>query len=95
MKKKEKLTRRIRRALELDEILPERDTLEMRGNSELTVRECERIVSYSENEIKLSLREYVLTVRGEGLFSSSFLGRTVRVDGSIDALVFEKRGRSK
>lgn len=95
MKNKEKLGKRVRRALELDQILPDRDMLEMRGNEELTVRECERILSYGEREIRLSLREYVLTICGEGLFSSSFAGRTVRVDGAISSLTFERRGRRK
>lgn len=93
MKGKEGLKLKIKRALELDELLGERDVLEMRGSSELTVRECGRILSYSESEIKLSLREYILSIRGEELFCSSYLGGIVRVDGEIFSLDIQRRER--
>ncbi len=92
MKNKEKLGARIKRALEIDEILGENDSLEMRGTRELTVRECRHIIHYSDNEIKLALKEYVLVIRGEGLFCTSYLGGSVCVDGQIYELKFETRG---
>ena len=91
MKKKVGLGKRIKRALELDELMGERDTLMLSGTSDLTVRECGRILKYSESEIKLSLREYILKIEGEGLYCTSYLGGTVRVDGDIDSLCFERR----
>lgn len=92
MKKKEKLGARIRRALEIDEIIGENDTLEMRGTRELTVRECRNIIHYADEEIRLALREYVLIIRGDGLYCTSYHGGAVCVDGRIDELKFELRG---
>lgn len=92
MKSKEKLGTRIKRALEIDEILGENDTLEMRGTRELTVRECRHIIHYAEEEIRLALREYILIIKGEGLYCTSYSGSTVCVDGRIDELKFQMRG---
>ena len=93
MKREEKLSKKIMRALEFNEILDERDALEMRGSSELTVREVIRFLHYSDNEIKLSLREYILRIAGEELYCSSYLGGVVRVSGNIMFLEIEKKGR--
>ena len=92
MKSKEKLGKRIKRALEIDEILGENDTLEMRGTRELTVRECRNIIYYADEEIRLALREYVLVIKGNGLYCTSYSGGAVCVDGRIEELKFEIRG---
>ena len=91
MKNKEKLGVRIKRALELDEILGENDTLEMRGTKELMVRECRHIIHYADEEIRLALKEYILTIRGDGLYCTSYSGGAVCVDGKIEELKFEMR----
>ena len=93
MKKKEGLKKKLRRALELDELIGERDCLEMSGNSDLNVREVSRILLYSENEIKLSLKSYILRICGEELYCSSYLGGTVRVVGEISSVEFERRSK--
>ena len=93
MKDKEGLGEKIRRALDIDELVDERDALEMRGSSELTVREVTRFLHYSETEIRLLLKKYILRVVGEGLFCSSYLGGIVRVNGEISSLEIAKRGR--
>ncbi len=91
MKKNPRLAVAIRRALELDEIGGGRDRLEMRGTQSLLVSKCLGILRYSESEIRLSLSESVLTVCGEGLYCSSYLGGSVRVDGEISSLSFVAR----
>ena len=93
MKDKEGLGEKIRRALDIDELVDEGDALEMRGSSELTVREVTRFLHYSETEIRLLLKKYVLRIVGEGLFCSSYLGGIVRVNGEISSLEIAKRGR--
>lgn len=95
MKQKEKLSKKIIRALEFNEIIDERDALEMRGASELMIREVRRFLHYSDSEIKLSLREYILTIFGEELYCSSYLGGLVRVNGNIFSLQIEKRERGR
>lgn len=92
MKNKEKLGAKIKRAFELDEILGENDTLELRGTRELTIRECRHIIHYADDEIRLALREYILIIRGQGLYCTSYAGGTVRVDGGITELKFDTRG---
>lgn len=92
MKSKEKLGRKIKRALEIDEILGENDILEMHGTRELTVRECRNIIHYADKEIRLALREYILTIKGEGLYCTSYSGGVVCVDGRLEELKFEMRG---
>jgi sporulation protein YqfC len=91
MKSREKLGAKIRRALEIDEILGENDTLEMRGTRELTIRECRHIIHYDDEEIRLSLKEYILTIKGDGLYFTSYAGGTVCVDGRILELKFDMR----
>lgn len=91
MKTGENLKKRMRRALELDEITGECDTIQMRGSGELTVRECKRILHYSETEIRLSLCGYVLIIKGADLFCASYSGGAVRVDGDISSIELDKR----
>lgn len=95
MRSRDKLGKRIIRAMQMDEIVDERDSFFMRGSSELTVREVVRFLHYSESEIRLSLREYVLKICGEGLYCSSYLGGVVIVYGDIDNLQIERRGGRK
>lgn len=83
--------KKLRAALELDDLIDERDALELRGASELTVREVARFLHYSENEIRLSLREYILKITGEELYCSSYIGGVVRVCGDIFALEIDRR----
>lgn len=92
MKNREKLGTRIKRALEIDEIIGENDVLEMRGTRELTIRECRNIIHYADEEIRLALREYILIIKGNGLYCTSYSGGTIRVDGMISDLKFELRG---
>ena len=91
MKGKEKLGKRFIRALQMDEIVDQRDAFEMRGNSELTVREVVRFLHYSECEIRLSLREYILKISGEKLYCSSYRGGIVIVYGEISNLQIDKK----
>lgn len=91
MKNREKLKKKVRRAFEIDEIMGECDTFEMRGDGELTVRECRRILHYSETEIRLSLCGYSLIVKGNDLFCASYSGGAVRVDGDIISIELDKR----
>lgn len=91
MKKNERLGARIKRALEIDEILGDNDVLEMRGTKEITVRECRHIIHYAEDEIKLALKEYVLIILGKDLYFTSYSNGFVRVDGKIFELKFVTR----
>ena len=91
MKSREKLRKKMRRAFEIDEIIGDCDTMEMRGDRELTVRECRRILHYSESEIRLLLCGYTLLIRGNELFCASYSGGSVRVDGEIKSIEIDKK----
>lgn len=92
MRAKEKLADKIKRLFGIDEIVGAPDTLEMRGVGELTVRECHHIIHYGEDEIRLSLKEYILIIQGEELYCTSYAGGAVCVDGRIEELKFKQRG---
>lgn len=94
MKNKEKLSKRIKNALEIDELAMDTDLVEMRGQSDLTVRGCKRILHYGEEAISLSMNKYILKICGIGLYLASFNNGAVRVSGEIASLEFEAR-RSK
>ena len=83
---KRSVGKRIRDALELDDINCKSDLLELRGKEELTVRSCRRILSYSEEEIKLQLCEYTLVIKGSRLYCASYYANAVRIDGAIASL---------
>ncbi len=93
MKDREKLKKRLKRAIGTDEIIGEHDLLELHGLSELIVRGCGAILYYSETEIKLSMKKYVLKISGRELYCVSYLAGAVEIDGEIEALELLKRGR--
>ena len=95
MRKNEKLGKRLIHSLDIDELVIPHDMVEMRGTDELTIREVGRFLHYSDSEIRLSLREYILKISGEGLYCSSYLGGVVRVNGEIKNLEIEKRERGR
>ena len=93
---KRSVAKRIRDALELDDISCKRDLLELRGRGDLTVRSCHEILSYSEERIALRLCEYILVIRGKGLYCASYYANAVRVDGEIASLeIVEGKGDKK
>ena len=89
--KKQRMGDKIRHALELGDFNLCSDALEMRGGEDLTVRGCAAILHYSNVEIRLSLRSYVLIVRGEGLYCASYYSGAVCIEGDIRSLEFDKR----
>lgn len=83
---KKSVRERIRHALELEDMTCGGDMLELRGKGDLTVRGCRAILLYSEKEISLRLNKYVLTIKGESLYCSSYYECAVRVEGTILSL---------
>lgn len=93
MKERDGFAKKIKRALEINELMGERDRIEMVGLNELDVREVGRILFYSETEIRLSLRSYILKICGRDLYCVSFLGAVIRVSGEIESLEFDRRNK--
>lgn len=66
--------------------------LELRGRNALTVHGCRRILDYRPEEIRLAVKNAVLSVRGERLICTSYLAGAVSIDGRIDAMIFDPDG---
>ena len=99
MKNKERtgsgsLKDKVARGLGVEDMVCGADMLEMRGRGDLTVRGCRKILLYTAQEIRLLLCEYVLVIKGEGLYCASYYAGAVRVDGEIASLEFEGKERS-
>ncbi len=67
------------------------EELSLCGTHVLNVRGCGAILNYSEEEIRLSMRSYILRIVGRGLFCASYLYGCVRVEGEICLLSIEGR----
>ena len=66
----------------------ETQTIVLHGREEATVYGCRRILSYSPQEICFGMKRDRLTVTGNGLYCSSFVGGTVTVMGRIDSFAY-------
>lgn len=72
------------------EALPHGFALALSGERELTVWGCRHILSYSAEEILLSLGARRLRVSGEGLLCAAFGAGAVTVTGEILTLSLER-----
>lgn len=57
--------------------------LQMRGEHQLTVNGCRRILEYSPQRIVLAIKGFALVVCGECLICSSYFERAVGIEGVI------------
>lgn len=62
--------------------------IEMLGNREIIIDGCKGVVEYSENLIKLSLGESVLSLSGDSLVIKSFDNSVVVISGQICEISF-------
>ena len=70
------------------EALPHGFALTLSGQRELTLLGCRHILTYSEEEILLSMGRRTLRVGGRGLLCASFAAGALTVTGEIDTLSF-------
>ena len=62
--------------------------LELRGQNELKVQGCRRIVGYTSEEIVLRLRRGALCVRGRNMNCTSYHSGCVTIEGWIEGMNF-------
>ncbi len=72
------------------ETLPHGFALALSGQRELTLWGCQRILSYSAEEIVLSVGARTLRVTGKELLCTAFGAGAVTVTGEIDTLAFSR-----
>lgn len=57
--------------------------LQMRGEHQLIVSGCRKILEYSPQRIRLAIKGFSLVICGEGLVCSSYFERAVGIEGII------------
>ncbi len=72
----------------LSEMFADEPKIEMLGNREIIIDGCKGVVEYSENLIKLSLGESVLSLSGDSLVIKSFDNSVVVISGQICEISF-------
>lgn len=62
--------------------------LDMRGRHTLTVHGCRKILDFNPDEVRLALKDSVLTVRGKRLICTAYLAGAVGIEGYICGIAF-------
>ena len=68
-------------------------SLHMRGEREMYICGCRRILEYSQTKISLSIKGFALIIRGEGLTCISYFERAVGIEGKIDSIEIDRGER--
>ena len=93
MKIKHQLSVRERRALNLpEEIYGGGPFIELRGQREVCVQGCRKILLCEPDIVRLALRDGILAVRGHGLVCSTYFAGAVGIRGKICVVSFEEEG---
>ncbi len=97
-KYKKQMSQRILKLLDLPpEAMPRRSVIELHGDSFLKIEGGGAILLYTEDEIRIALRngKKTLCVRGCGLSCSSYNMGNLGIDGEIRELAFDGGGEKK
>lgn len=83
--------------LRLPELLPTGETAVLYGDRRIVIRGCKKILSYSPAEIRMQLKNCILSVRGNELICSCFSGGCTTLQGKILCVEYQKNrgGRGK
>jgi sporulation protein YqfC len=72
----------------LPEMFVDEPRIEMTGNREIIIDGCKGVVEYTENNIRISLGESVLSLSGDNLVIQTFDNDVVIIDGMISDIDF-------
>ncbi len=87
--RRESLREIVSRKLDIQpDIIPGGSLFEVRGRSSMTVSGCGKILLYTPQEIRLSLKKSMLSVKGSSLICTSYYAGAVGIDGCIDSISF-------
>ena len=72
----------------INEMFRDEPRIEMTGNREIIIDGCKGVVEYTENNIRLSLGESVMSLSGDNLLIQSFDNDVVIISGQISDIDF-------
>lgn len=72
----------------ISEMFRDEPRIEMSGNREIIIDGCKGVVEYTENNIRISLGENVLSLSGDNLLIQSFDNDVVIINGQISDIDF-------
>jgi sporulation protein YqfC len=79
----------------VSDLLSSGETAVLYGDRRITVQGCRRILSYSTSEIRLQLKNCILSVRGTDLICSCFSGGCTTLQGRILCVEYQKNRGGK
>lgn len=72
----------------LSEMITSEPRIEMTGNREIIIDGCKGVIEYTENNIRISLGESVMSISGDNLIIQSFDNDVVIINGQISDIDF-------
>lgn len=72
----------------IGEMFRDEPRIELTGNREIIIDGCKGVVEYTENNIRISLSENVLSLSGDNLLIQSFDNDVVIINGQISDIDF-------
>lgn len=72
----------------LSEMITSEPRIEMTGNREIIIDGCKGVIEYTENNIRISLGESVMSISGDSLIIQSFDNDVVIITGQISDIDF-------
>ena len=79
----------------VSELLPTGETAVLYGDRRITIQGCKKILAYSPAEIRLQLKNSVLSIRGSELICSCFSGGCTTLQGRILCVEYQKNRGGK
>lgn len=88
---KESLGEKISRGLDIPpDILPGGSLVTIRGRSALSVSGSSSIILYTPEEIRLSMKKGMLSIKGNSLVCISYNSAEISIEGHINSVSFEE-----
>ena len=90
-KQKISFAEKINKTLDISpDILPHGTLVSIRGTNSMSVNGSIGISLYTPNEIRLSIHNGMLSIKGERLVCASYHAEEIRIDGKIASVSFEE-----
>ncbi len=86
--KKMSLLQKIYLKLDIPPDLTNGNFVEIRGNSNICIHGCKKILLYTTEEVRAKLTGCILCVTGNNLYCTAYHARTVEIDGLIHSVSY-------